>query len=262
MNATQTRHARPAHQAGALVPTIQFSLTILRAGFRNVKALVATLGLPVFMLFSFWITTRSDSPDELDLMSFMFPAIVALGVMLSGLTQAVRLAGWRAQGVFRRLASTPVPLGNLVLGAALSQVVMGVLQGAIILLFGYILGMQPHWTSALLILAMSTLAAGTFIAFGSVIASFTTKADIASYVFFAIFMPLFFLGSFPPEFLPASMKVILPWLPTSMAIELIGSLYVVDHLPDNALFYILGLVVYGLILAAIAVQRFRRQILE
>src|SRR5512147_2882225 len=98
MNTTSTR---------TLMPTLQFSLAVLRASLRNVKVLAATLGLPLFMLFTFWITTRGDGPAEIDLMSFMFPAIVALGVMLSGLTQAVRLAGWRAQGVFRRLALTP-----------------------------------------------------------------------------------------------------------------------------------------------------------
>ena len=38
--------------------------------------------------------------DDFDLMGFMFPAIVGLSVMLAGLTQATRLAGWRAQGVF------------------------------------------------------------------------------------------------------------------------------------------------------------------
>jgi hypothetical protein len=68
--------------------TAQFSLTILRASLKNVKVMAATLGLPLFMLFTFWITTRGDSPDDFDLMGFMFPAIVALSVMLAGLTQA------------------------------------------------------------------------------------------------------------------------------------------------------------------------------
>lgn len=262
MNATQNRKAELDHQAGGLMPTVQFSLTILRASFRNIKVLAATLGLPLFMLFTFWITTRGDNPVDFDLMSFMFPAIVALGVMLSGLTQAVRLAGWRAQGVFRRLSLTPVPLANLVLGAALTQVVMGVIQGASILLLGFILGMPLHWSSALFILGVSILAGGTFIAFGSVIASFTSKADIASYIFFATFMPLFFLGSFPSDMMPATMRVFLPWLPTSMAIELIGSLFADNRLPDNALFPILGLLAYGVILAAIATQRFRKQTWE
>jgi ABC-2 type transport system permease protein len=237
--------------------TAQFSLTILRASLKNVKVMAATLGLPLFMLFTFWITTRGDSPDDFDLMGFMFPAIVALSVMLAGLTQATRLAGWRAQGVFERLALTPVPLAHLVLGAALSQVVMGVIQGISVLLPGAALGMTIPWQGALLILGVSALAAATFIAFGSLVASFTGRADVAAYVFFATFMPLFFLGGFPPDMLPASIRVILPWLPTSMAIELIDSLFAHGGLPDNALFSIAGLSIYGLIFAALAARRFR-----
>jgi ABC-2 type transport system permease protein len=238
-------------------PTLQFSIAILRASLKNVLGLAATLGLPLFMLFMFWITTRGDSPDDFDLMGYMFPAIVALGVMMSGLTQATRLASWRAQGIFQRLALTPVPLANLILGAALAQVVIGIAQGASILLFGAVLGMAVNWQGALLILGVSALAAAAFIAFGSLVASFTHRADVAGSVFFATFMPLFFLSSFPPEMLPASLNVVIPWLPTAMAIELIGSLFVTGSLPENALFSVLGLLVYGLVFAAIAARQFR-----
>lgn len=242
---------------GLLKPTLQFSMAIMRASLKNVKGLAATLGLPLFMLFSFWITTQGGNPEDFNLMIVMFPAIVTLGVMLSGLTQATRLACWRAQGIFQRLALTPVPLANLVLGAALVQVIVGIVQGINVLLLGAVLGITVNWHGALLILGVSALAAAAFIAFGSLLASFTHRTDVASYVFFATFMPLFFLSSFPSDMLPASLNTFIPWLPTAMAIELIGSLFVTGGLPDGALFSIVGLLVYGLIFAAIAVRRFR-----
>jgi ABC-2 type transport system permease protein len=232
-------------------------MAILRASLRNVKGLAATLGLPLFMLFAFWITTRGESPDGFDLMAYMFPAIVALGVMMTGLTQATRLASWRAQGVFQRLALTPIPLANLVLGAALFQIVTGIVQGIAILLLGSILGMPVSWDGALLILSVSALAAAAFIAFGSMVASLIRRADIAGYVFFATFMPLFFLSSFPAEMLPQALNAVIPWLPTAMAIELIGSLFVTGDLPDDAPFFVAGLLAYGLVFAAVAATRFR-----
>lgn len=235
----------------------KFSLTILLASLKNVKVMATTLGLPLFMLFTFWITTRGDSPDDFDLMGFMFPAIVALSIMLVGLSQATRLSGWRAQGVFERLALTPVPLAYLVLGVAFSQVVIGVIQGISILLLGTALGMMVSLKGALLILAISPLAAATFIAFGSLVASFTSRADVAVYVFLAIFLPIFFLGGFPSHMLPTSIQNILPWLPTSMAIKLISSLFAHGNLPDKAWFSITGLLIYGLIFAAVAAKRFR-----
>jgi ABC-2 type transport system permease protein len=232
-------------------------MAILRASLKNVKGLAATLGLPLFMLFAFWVTTQGESPDDFDLMAYMFPAIVALGVMLSGLTQATRLATWRAQGVFQRLALTPVPLANLIFGAALVQIVVGIAQGTSILLLGAVLGITANWQSALLILGVSALAAAAFIAFGSLVASLTHRADVAGAIFFATFMPLFFLSSFPPDMLPAALNTVIPWLPTAMAIELIGSLFVTGSLPDGALFFTAGLLAYGLIFATIAARQFR-----
>jgi ABC-type multidrug transport system permease subunit len=242
---------------GLFKPTLQFSIAIMRASLKNVKGLAAILGLPLFMLFSFWVTTQGGNAEDFDLMSIMFPAIVALGVMLSGLTQATRLAGWRAQGIFQRLALTPVPLANLVFGAALVQVVVGIVQGISVLLLGAILGIAVNWQGGLLILGVSALAAAAFIAFGSLLASFTHRTDVAAYVFFATFMPLFFLSSFPSDMLPVSLNTFIPWLPTAMAIELIGSLFVTGSLPGGALFSVLGLLVYGLIFAVIAARRFQ-----
>ncbi len=76
---------------------------------------------PVFMLTLFWLLAGSPEEGEFNMIAFMFPAIVGFGVMFSGGGQATRLLNWREQGVFQRLAATPVPLGNLVIGAALAQ---------------------------------------------------------------------------------------------------------------------------------------------
>lgn len=245
------------HKSKVLKTAVRFSLTILLSSLRNFKLMAVSLGLPLFMLFTFWITTRGDSPDEFDLMGFMFPAIVALSIMLVGLTQATRLSGWRAQGVFERLALTPVPLAYLVLGIAFSQIIIGIIQGIGILLLGAALGLMISIKGALLILAIAPLAAATFIAFGSLVASFTSRSDISVYVFLAIFLPIFFLGGFPSHMLPATIQKILPWLPTSMAIRLISSLFAHGNLPDNAWFSITGLLIYGLIFAVVASKWFR-----
>jgi hypothetical protein len=42
-----------------------------------------------------------------------------------------------------------------------------------------------------------------------------------------------------------------------MAIELIGTLFFAGHLPNGALFYILGLLVYTAIFAAFSARQFR-----
>jgi ABC-type multidrug transport system permease subunit len=235
-----------------MLAAIQFSLTLLKANLRNGKLLALSLGFPAFMLFTFWITTRGPQDDDFDLMLVMFPATVALAVMLAGLTQATRIAQWREQEIFHRFALTPVPLPALVLGAGAAQIVTGLLQGITILLLGALLGVIRPSPSALLIaLGFMLLSAVTFVSFGSVIATFVNRSDASGYIFFFTFMPLFFLGSFPSEMLPALMQKIIVYLPTTMAIELIGHQLVAGFLPEKGILFLGGLIMYAVVFGVI-----------
>lgn len=246
---------------GVFKPTLQFSITLLYSNLRNVKALIITLGMPILMLMAFWLPALGGDEESLELMSIMFPAIILLSVIMPGLTQATRLTRWREQRIFQRFALTPVPLANLMVGAALAQIVIGVGQGLVTLLFGIVIvGLNLTWQSVLLVLCFMVLAAAAFIAFGSFVAALNRKSDIAGYVFFFAIMPLIFLASFPPEMMPESINGIIPWLPTAMAIELIGPLFLFNQLTGEALFAGLGLLAYMLFFAAISARRFRLEV--
>jgi ABC-type multidrug transport system permease subunit len=243
---------------GSLRPTLHFTGALIKANLKNLKVLALSLGFPVFMLFTFWITTRGPQEEDFDLMQVMFPAIVALAVMLAGLTQATRIAQWREQGIFQRFALAPVPLPALVLGAAAAQVITGLLQGISILILGVLLGViAPSIIGLLTALGVMLLSAITFVSFGSVIATFISRSDVAGYVFFFTFMPIFFLGSFPAEMLPTLMQKIIVWLPTTMAIELIGHQLATGMLPEGAVFSLVGLMVYAIVFGAITAWFFR-----
>lgn len=239
-------------------PTWQFALALLRANLRNVKALAITLGMPLFMLFTIWVPSLAGDEESQELMQLLFPAIILLSVIMPGLTQATRLTRWREQRIFQRLALTPVPLANLMVGTAFTQIIIGVGQGVLMLLFGiFFVGLALSWRSVLLVLVAMMLAGAAFIAFGSMIAAFSRKSDIAGYVFFFTIMPLTFLASFPPEMMPDALNVITPWLPTSMAIELIGPLFLSNHLSEGALLAGLGLVAYTVLFTAVSSRKFR-----
>ncbi len=246
---------------GALRPTLQFSTTLLYSNLRNWKAVIITLGMPIIMLLGFWLPTLGGDEESQELMSIMFPAIILLSVIMPGLTQATRLTRWREQEIFQRFALTPVPLANLMVGAALAQIVIGVGQGVVTLLFGVVIvGLNLTWQSVLLVLGFMILAGAAFIAFGSFVAALIRKSDIAGYVFFFAIMPLIFLASFPPDMMPESINALVPWLPTAMAIELIGPLFLFNQLSGDALFAGLGLLIYTLFFAAISARRFRLEV--
>lgn len=241
-----------------LRPTLQFAATLLYANLRNLKALAITLGLPLFMLFTIWVPSMAGDEESQEIMQLLFPAIILLSVIMPGLTQATRLTRWREQHIFQRFALTPVPLANLMVGTAFTQIMIGVAQGVLMLLFGiFLVGLEMSWQHVLLVLGAMVLAGAAFIAFGSAIAAFSRRADIAGYVFFFTIMPLTFLASFPPEMMPDSLNAVTPWLPTSMAIELIGPLFLSNQLSDGALLAGVGLVMYIVLFAFIGARKFR-----
>lgn len=241
-----------------LRPTLHFAATLLRANVRNVKALAVTLGLPLFMLFTIWVPSLAGDEDSVEMMQLLFPAIILLSVIMPGLTQTTRLTRWGEHHIFQRLALTPVPMVNLMVGTALTQIVIGMVQGGLMLLFGiFLVGLEISWLNGLLVLGAMMLAGAAFIAFGSMIAAFSRKPDIAGYVFFFTIMPLTFLASFPPDMMPEALNRITPWLPTSMAIELIGPLFLNNQSGEGALLAAAGLVVYTGLFTAVCARKLR-----
>ena len=241
-----------------LKPTLEFSATLLYANLRNLKTLAITLGMPLFMLFTIWVPSLAGDEESQEIMRLLFPAIILLSVIMPGLTQATHLTRWREERIFQRFALTPVPLANLMIGTAFTQIIIGVGQGVLMLIFGiFIVGLEMSVRSVFLVLIGMTLAGTAFIAFGSLIAAFNRTSDISGYVFFFTIMPLAFLASFPPDMMPDSINALTPWLPTSMAIELIGPLFLSNQPSNGALFAGIGLIIYALVFTLISIRRFR-----
>jgi len=90
--------------------TLYFSLALLAAELKNVQSLAINLGLPIFMLLSFWLPSIGAQGEEAEIILLMFPAIATLAVLMPGHIQASRLTRWREQGIFARLMLTPIPL--------------------------------------------------------------------------------------------------------------------------------------------------------
>lgn len=242
-----------------LLPIFQFAGAVIQASLNDVRGLVISLFTPLFMLVLFWLVGRSSAPGDPDLAAFIFPSIVGLAVMLGGQTAAMRIVNWREQGVFQRLAVTPTPLGHLVLGVGLAQAAVSVAQGVLVLLFGaLVLGMEINGAGAVAAVAVLSLGVLAFIAFGILVASLSRKPDIASSLFIFTLLPMFFLGGgFPPEILPAFLRTVSPWLPTTMLNGLLNPLLNGGSLPPAPWWPVLGLIAYTLLFALIAARRMR-----
>ena len=243
---------------GPLGPTLHFSLALLRANLRDLKGLAITLGMPLFLLFTIWVPVMGGAEESGELMRLLFPAIILLSVIMPGLTHATRLTRWREQRILQRFALTPIPVSRLMVGTALAQILIGLAQGTLTLLFGvFVVGLQMAWQNTALVLCAMALAGAAITAYGSMMAAFSRKPDIAGYLFFFTIMPLTFLASFPAEMMPDSLNAVTPWLPASMAIELIGPLFLDNRMSEGALLACAGLAGYAAVFSLLSAKRLR-----
>jgi len=250
---TIDRSARP----NFLIPVMQFALAMLRAALNDLRGTIVQMITPLFLLGLFWLTTRGGERGD-QLMTFMFPSLIGLTVMLAGQPLAIRVVNWRQQGIFQRLAATPAPLGHLVLGAALAQLAISLIQCAVMMGLGLALGLKIEPLGALMAVGVLTLGAAGFISYGALLSGFSAKAETVSALFTFTLMPVYFLGGgFPPEILPEFVRAIAPYLPTTMLTTLLNGLINAGHLPENALMSLAGLAVYTFIFAGVTTKTFR-----
>ena len=240
--------------------TIRFSATVLKASLRDIKSLAITLGLPLFMLFTFWLTTMDSSEESSELREHMLPAVCAMSVMMAGQTQATRLVRWREQGGLRRFALVPVPIGMTITGISISQILIGFLQG-VVFTFTLFIVLSVEVT---LILCLQTagviLLIGTaFISLGTLLSAIMNKSHVTGYAFFGIFIPMFFIGSFPLEELPPGIVHFIPYLPTTMGIRLVNGIFIHGEIVGNRLFPVLGLILYTILFGLAGWLVFRKK---
>lgn len=238
-----------------------FTISITKSGFRDYKSLLLTLGLPMFMLFTFWVTTRDGSKESEELLHGMVPAICALSVMMGGQTQATRLVKWKEEGSLKRLFLSPFPIELSILGLSVSQVLTMVVQGLLFSVISFpLLGMTPNLQMLFWAPIVMVVVAITFTALGTLLSSVMKKSYLTGYIFFGIFMPMFFVGSFPKEALPDFIGNNIVYLPTTMGINLVHNLFESSSLVTNSVYPLIGLVGYTVLFSILSILIYRRSL--
>lgn len=238
-----------------------FALANLKGSLKNKIMMAVALFTPLMLLLMFWLTSGAAGTGR-NLMAFLFPGIVAFVVIQAGGMHAATIVTWREQGIFQRLACTPTPLWQLVLGRSMAQGALSLLQVGVVLLAGVALVGLPLSPGGLVLsLAVLGLGSACFIALGTVIAGLSPNATIANSLYIFLVIPLLFLGDalMPSSVLPEALQHIGRILPTAMLTTLVRSLLVDQAFPASNAAPLLGLIVYSLIFVLLSVRLFRWQ---
>jgi ABC-2 type transport system permease protein len=230
----------------------------VRALARNGEQLLLTLIIPVLLLagFSEASVLNLGSGRRID---FLAPGIIALAVMSTAFTsQAITTGFERRYGVLKRLGTTPLSRGGLVLSRIVAMLAVETVQIAVIVTVALSLGWQPRLSAgqapvailALLVLVLAGTAA--FSGFALLMAG-TLRAEATLAAANLVYLVLLGLGGvmFPLAKLPAGLRSAAQLLPISaLSGGLRSVLQAGAGLPLHALAVLTIWAVAGILLAA------------
>ncbi len=196
--------------------------------WRNPRALVYALGLPVLMLVIFGelpkFQVHKASLGGLTLFDTYIPVLIS---MVIGLLALVNLPGplatYREQGILRRLSTTPVPPSWVLAAQIVINLSLAVLAMFVIVVVG-IAAFDEHAPNNMGgFVAAVVLTVGALFSIGLVLATLAKTAQGAYAMGMAVFFPLiFFAGLWLPRAnMPSVLQHISDYTPLGAAVEAI-----------------------------------------
>ena len=193
--------------------------------FRNREELIGLALQSVLWVVLFGVGMRGliSTVEGRDYMSYILPGIVALSALGGAVGGGMVMLDERLRGILKEYLAAPIPRISILLGSATSTATKALIQAAIMLVVGVLMGarlaLNPlGWIFALLLLALFAVGFS-----GLALAVAAVSRSIAGYhgMIFLFNLPLLFASNalYPLNVLPTWMQVIVLLNPTTYLID-------------------------------------------
>ncbi|MEU8887188.1 ABC transporter permease [Streptomyces sp. NPDC048442] len=188
--------------------------------------MLATQGLQMLfflLVYAIGFNGMIGSVGDVPFSAYVFPGILAIQVVSTGVNTGMSFAWDRRFGFLREMEVAPVPRWSLPLGKAAGTTVIGTAQSAVLLAFAPIAGVHLTPLSALLGLVVCAATAAVFCGVGLVLALLFTRIEVLQgAVQLAMFPLLFLSGSiFRPDQAPGWLSSAMYANPMSYCVDLL-----------------------------------------
>lgn len=192
---------------------------------------------------------------------FIAPGMVMMTVMMSvmtGLPGAITME--REIGTLDGIMVAPIRRLSIILGKTLAQLARGLLQGFIIMLLAVTLFGVTIQGSILLVLGLLLLGVFSFVGLGITLTSFAKDQETATMIMMTIMFPMMFLSGifFPIKMMPGFMQTISSFMPLTYATDAMRKVMVLGAGIPQISTDLIVLIVFGIVLLAIAVPLFKK----
>ena len=207
------------------------------------------------------IKTEGSIEGNFSYFDFIAPGIMAMTVMMSVMTGLpAAISQEREVGTLDGMMVAPINRLSVILGKTLAQMARGILQGILILVLAVVLfGVTVHG-SILLVFALLLLGVFSFVGLGVVLTSFAKDQETAVMMMTTIMFPMMFLSGvfFPIEQMPWFMQGIAKFLPLTYVADSLRKVMVLGAGIPALTSELSILIVFGIVMIAIAVPVFKR----
>lgn len=189
--------------------------------------------LLLFVLGKGLASTVGSQPGGGDYTTFLFPGVMATGVMFTAVFSAISIVWDREFGFLREMLVAPISRTSIVVGKCLGGATVSTLQGVIILALAGLVGVPYHPLLLVGCLGLLFLVAFTITAFGLVLAVRVDTVQAVMPLVQLLLAPLMFLSGalFPAGGdIPGWLRLATRFNPMSYAVDAIRTL-VVHFLP-------------------------------
>ena len=194
---------------------------------------------------------------------FVAPGIIAMNVMMSGLTAlGAALARERESGTLDGILMSPISRASIILGKTVSHTIRNLFQGGItiaiaVLIFGVTIRGNP-----LLIVFILILGTISFLGLGIIATAIAKEQESAQLILGLLQFPMMFLSGvlFPIEQMPQILQTVSKVLPLTYAVEALRKVMILGVGFEAIILPITILVILGVVTMTLGVPLFERAV--
>jgi ABC-2 type transport system permease protein len=230
---------------------------------QNVQGLNSSINasLALAIVKPYNVTTEGSVAGNSSYFDFIAPGIMAMTVMMSVMTGLpAAISQEKEVGTLDGMMAAPINRLSIILGKTLAQTARGLLQGVIILVLAVgLFGVTIHG-SVLLVFGLLLLGVFSFVGLGIVLTSFAKDQETAMMLMMTLMFPMMFLSGvfFPIQQMPWYMQGVSKFLPLTYVSTALRKVMVLGAGIPAIATELTVLIVFGVIMTAIAVPVFRR----
>ncbi len=231
-------------------------LTFLREKPRIISAAIN----PIFWLITFGAGLGSTvAISGINYQQYIFAGIIVQTMLFSSIFYGSYLVWDRKIDLLKAVLVTPLSRQSIFFGKVLSGVTFALIQTAIILAFGFLIGINYTFVSIGLVVLTVMFAASALTAVGLTIGSLMTSPEGFQLITTFVIFPLFFLSGalFPLENLPAYLATLTAINPVTYIVDALRGLLIgIQYY--GGLENVLVLAGFALVANLVGIKAFRR----